>query len=76
MVVATVGRSAATGGGQLSEGVEMSDYDECRDCGAMVASMTKHRRWHQRVDEIEATASSAEDTADTVSNILYQRGID
>lgn len=60
----------------------MSEYDECRDCGAMVGSVHKHRAWHSRLSSIETAAAAAvemaedaQETAEESANILFQKGI-
>lgn len=30
---------------------ELKDLDECRVCGAAVASMSRHRAWHAKQDQ-------------------------
>lgn len=54
--------------------------EECLECGAMVQSMGKHRRWHKalsdRVNEIEGTADDALQKAEYSENVLFQRGLD
>lgn len=53
----------------------MAGYDLCTTCGAMVGDMPKHHEWHGRIDDIEAAAAEANDTADRAANVLYQNDI-
>ena len=57
----------------------MNNLDECRTCGAAVASMSKHRRWHAEVDRVASqaqdAADAAQDSADEALNTLYQNNI-
>ena len=56
------------------------EHDECRECGALVASASRHRAWHTKVDrkvgDLETQLEEVQQTADYAANVLYQRGID
>ena len=40
-----------------------TSYDTCRVCGAVVESMSKHRRWHDELKEVADSSEYAESVA-------------
>ncbi|MCW2845937.1 MAG: hypothetical protein JWN22_3853 [Nocardioides sp.] len=61
----------------------MGELIGCAICGAAMADVEVHTKFHQDMDahsqllhQVEGTADEAERKADYATNVLYNRGLD